>query len=559
MLGCIPPELIESPELQKIRADLSSSGGPPPNDPDFSISTSWGRSDDGWWLQRQGAKLEKPENTELLKLSKAVKAIPRRKPPGDFHADMAAQHLPLLRQAVAAVEEGRSAGADIPLIDEVEDEIIGACERLTTAQELKRDTALSQFIKDTLRRGSTSTRPEYSEEVNDQWDKNSAGWGSPSPRVDASLGLMRLAADPATVDAEVLTDVARLSNDPVPAVRFQVISHCDWLYRTAPESMWALISRVCESEPRTAVLTFFCDFVVLRLPPADYSRLEPLVRKLYRRCRKNDTIRAIRRSCATFYTRGALWRGDSRANRYVAIFADYPNEFPVESNMVVDLCRELLRFSEADSVEENARVRRWAFCYLARLVKAVLARATSLREQHGGKSLDQWPREDFEDLRQLHQLAHNVATTLYIGSGASGGTRGSRQNGDEKSPPTEEEKAQLLSEGKELFDALCDIEFVESAYDILQTLEFLIGVDHAGIILRVAALVRRAERDGIQYESMAADLVVRIVERYLADCRHLFRENPSAREALLDILDIFVSAGWPGATRLTYRLNEVFR
>jgi hypothetical protein len=49
------------------------------------------------------------------------------------------------------------------------------------------------------------------------------------------------------------------------------------------------------------------------------------------------------------------------------------------------------------------------------------------------------------------------------------------------------------------------------------------------------------------------------VERYLADCRHLFRENPSAREALLDILDIFVSAGWPGATRLTYRLNEVFR
>lgn len=227
--------------------------------------------------------------------------------------------------------------------------------------------------------------------------------------------------------------------------------------------------------------------------------------------------------------------------------------------MVVDLCRELIRYNEADSAEENTRVRKWAFSYLTRLVKAVLAHANTLREKHGGKSLDQWPREDFEDLRQLHQLAHNVATELYIGSGAFGEMRSSRQNGEEERPPTEQEKAQLLSEGKELFDALCDIEFVESAYDVLQTLEFLIGVDHAGIILRVAALVRRAERDGIQYESMAADLVVRIVERYLAEYGTLFRENAGAREALLDILDVFVSAGWPCATRLTYRLGEVFR
>lgn len=559
MLGCIPPELIESPELRKIRTDLDSSGGPPPNEPDFSISTSWGGGDDDWWLRRQGVEPEKPENTELLKLSKDVKAIPGRKPPEQFHADAAAKHLPLLQQAVAAVAKGRSAGADTPLIDQVEDEIIDACERLTTAQDLKRDTALTKFIRDTLRRGATSTRPEYREEDNDQWDKDSAGWGSPSPRVDAALGLLRLAADPATVDAEILADVARLSEDPVPAVRFQVISHCGWLYRTAPDFMWTLISRVCESEPRTAVLTFFCDGVVLRLPPADYQRLEPLVRKLYRRCRKNDTIRAIRRSCATFYTRGALWRGDSRANRYMAIFAGHPHELPVESNMVVDLCRELIRYNEADSAEENTRVRKWAFSYLTRLVKAILAHANTLREKHGGKSLDQWPREDFEDLRQLHQLAHNVATELYIGSGAFGERRSSRQNGEEERPPTEQEKAQLLSEGKELFDALCDIEFVESAYDVLQTLEFLIGVDHAGIILRVAALVRRAERDGIQYESMAADLVVRIVERYLAEYGTLFRETAGAREALLDILDVFVSAGWPGATRLTYRLGEVFR
>ena len=559
MLGCIPPELIESPKLRQIRADLDSSGGPPPNEPDYSISTSWEGGDDNWWLRHQGVQPERPENTELLKLSKEVKAIPGHKPHETFHANEAEKHLPLLKQAVAAVAKGRNAGADIPLIDQVEDEIIDACERLTTAQDLKRDTALAKFIRDTLRRGATSTRPEYREEDNDQWDKDNAGWGSPSPRVDAALGLMRLAADPATLDAEVLADVTRLSEDPVPAVRFQVLSHCGWLYRTAPDLMWKLIGRACESEPRTAVLTFFCEGVVLRLPLDDYQRLEPLVRKLYRRCRKNGTIRSIRRSCATFYTRGALWRGDPRAVRYVELFADTPHKLPVESNTVVDLCRELIRFNDAESAEENTRVRKWAFAYLTRLVKAVLAHTTALRDRHGDKSLDQWPKEDFEDLRKLHQLAHNVATELYIGSGASDERKSSRQTHEEVRPPNEEEKAQLLSESKELFDALCDIEFVESAYDVLQTLEFLVGVDHAGIIQRVATIVRRAERDGIQYESMAADLVVRIVERYLAEYGALFRESTEAREALLDILDVFVSAGWPGATRLTYRLGEVFR
>lgn len=34
---------------------------------------------------------------------------------------------------------------------------------------------------------------------------------------------------------------------------------------------------------------------------------------------------------------------------------------------------------------------------------------------------------------------------------------------------------------------------------------------------------------------------------------------PELRNALLDVLDMFVEAGWPQATRLTYRLDEVFR
>jgi hypothetical protein len=53
--------------------------------------------------------------------------------------------------------------------------------------------------------------------------------------------------------------------------------------------------------------------------------------------------------------------------------------------------------------------------------------------------------------------------------------------------------------------------------------------------------------------------MVRLVERYLAEHRPLLREDDECRRILLEVLDIFVQAGWPQARRLTYRLEEIFR
>jgi hypothetical protein len=64
---------------------------------------------------------------------------------------------------------------------------------------------------------------------------------------------------------------------------------------------------------------------------------------------------------------------------------------------------------------------------------------------------------------------------------------------------------------------------------------------------------------GYQFEQMAADLVVRLVERYLAEYRELLQNDPKCRQALVELLDTFVRAGWPAARQLTYRLEEIFR
>lgn len=71
--------------------------------------------------------------------------------------------------------------------------------------------------------------------------------------------------------------------------------------------------------------------------------------------------------------------------------------------------------------------------------------------------------------------------------------------------------------------------------------------------------MRDGERRGYQYESLGVKLIVALVERYLADYRVVLQDSQECQRDLLEILDTFVKAGWPGARRLTYRLEEIFR
>jgi hypothetical protein len=106
---------------------------------------------------------------------------------------------------------------------------------------------------------------------------------------------------------------------------------------------------------------------------------------------------------------------------------------------------------------------------------------------------------------------------------------------------------------------LADVGLPSLTHHLLETLESFVVIDPRGVFLRIGRVVRSGERGGYQYEQVAVDLLVRLVERYLAEYRTLLREDERCRRTLLEILDIFVRAGWPSARRLTYRLDEIFR
>ncbi len=206
--------------------------------------------------------------------------------------------------------------------------------------------------------------------------------------------------------------------------------------------------------------------------------------------------------------------------------------------------------------EEGKRIRRWAFNFLRAAIRSIKEEISLLQKKHEGEA--EWPKDDIKRLKGLLQVAHTIALEVFFGSGAHDSEDFDKQNDGEK-VKERSSKGEFLYDSQPLLTELCSIEFVETAYDVLKTLEYLIEVDPLKILLLIEQTVTASKATNIHYESLAADLIVRIVERYLGENKHLLRADSGGQLALLNILDIFIEAGWPKATRLTYRLDEVFR
>jgi hypothetical protein len=112
------------------------------------------------------------------------------------------------------------------------------------------------------------------------------------------------------------------------------------------------------------------------------------------------------------------------------------------------------------------------------------------------------------------------------------------------SPP----QIRLFDETLPLLEKLSGAGFSQITHHLVQMLESFVAVEPPKVFELIAKAVRTSERYDYGTESMAVDLVVRIVERYLADHRDL-----------IDCLDVFVRAGWPSAQALTFRLGEIWR
>jgi hypothetical protein len=206
---------------------------------------------------------------------------------------------------------------------------------------------------------------------------------------------------------------------------------------------------------------------------------------------------------------------------------------------------------------QQEAIRQRTFDLLKRFLDAARNSLRNIQAAHIHVSFNSWPESEQENAQTLAQLINYIGQEIYFASGAydlrkQGGAGNQNQL-------THEERERFYREAGSILDSLAEVGLPSLAHHLLETLEAFIPFDPEGVFLQVGQVIRGAEKEGYQYESLAVDLMVRLVEQYLAEYRVVLRENEECRRTLLEVLDIFVKAGWPSARRLTYRLEEIFR
>lgn len=156
-------------------------------------------------------------------------------------------------------------------------------------------------------------------------------------------------------------------------------------------------------------------------------------------------------------------------------------------------------------------------------------------------------QDDEDAARKVHQCADTMIAELYFASGA-------RVVDDE---PVREPDPAFAREAFDVLDLLTGFRNPSTVHHVIQTLAHLAPVDPARALLLVDAFVKSG--DPYTYDSLAADAVIQLIERYLAEFREHLTANPDLLAAIRSLLNAFVRVGWPAGVALTYRLGDAFR
>jgi hypothetical protein len=282
------------------------------------------------------------------------------------------------------------------------------------------------------------------------------------------------------------------------------------------------------------------------------------VRYIFERVRDGAGADEVRNGCASIFLGLHIWQNHPVCAEIIGGIVDDPAGYIVEAHQIALNVRNLLNIGlvETPSREKDA-ARRGSFRLLERTLESTRDGIRALEAKYQTTPFQSWSKEDQEVGSNLAHIADSICTQIYFASGAY---KDAPQDDEDVTITTGvAERTRFLNESRRCLELLSEFGFPSLTHHLLETLEYLIPFDPEEVFLLVGRVVGAGKKGSYQYEPMAVDLVVRLVERFIAEFRHILQENEECRRALIEILDTFVEAGWPNARRLTYGLEDIFR
>jgi hypothetical protein len=550
LLGCIPPDLFATAAARERYEELRAANEIEQNRPPFELRGGFREFDSDLFLRAQEVPIDEPANQRMRELVAPVDQFWNDCRNGGLTEDAVIAILP----AVAALRAAIIA-TDLGVHDAVAENAFGVLAEAADAianlgsDALKRIGAWDLTVAVLLSASGAPwpvLRPDFDEQFN-----STQSWGAPCARVAAAQGLMKLLKVAEEGERGPLQDaVLKLAQDEVARVRYQIARLLNTLWYVDQNLVWGEIARFITEEENRGVIEGALESLG-HVAVADLDHAAGLAVALLHRFPAADTRAGIvhcRENCISLLCDLYIYRGHAPSRAEIDRLVQMANEnSQVLKHLLARTSGTLIVGApdRPDDAENATRIRTVGF-YRDVLTAATL-RLDDIFRANDINKFDQWEDGDKQLVNNMYGILDELSIRLFFASGG-------HSSGSESTFA----QIRLFEETREFFETLADCFVPSVAHHLIETLERYVDVAPGEVFALIARSVRASERGGYSMESMAATLIVRIVEQYLADHSEVF-ESVDRRRDLMNCLDVFVRAGWPAAQALTFRIPEIWR
>jgi len=560
LLGALPRDAVVTDGARQRLEELRAQGGAPvyPAGPRIRFVPGDGRSEIDH-LAEQGVPVHDEPNERLRALCERISTFI-----ASFRSDQqpaegeVAAIIPALRSLYSALQSATIDGAHPLQVYAVWNQLVQACGLVAPLPYADCNSELGSLAREILLHACRTGPTDPHARAVPSLDALHLSWSDDWVLAHAATGITLLAGHSSCVNAEVTDIITSLASHHHPVIRYIVATHVTGLPATNPPAGFDAVLRRCHEEEYPCVIATLLGGPLRHLVRMQASETLSLLTAVANRLGQGEEWTVAWDALAENFATGFVLHG---ADTYLQILLSVSEEGPQRDHVAGRAMWKSGKFIEwgyahggEDAEKARAyRLRGWQV--LDRFLQRALTEFDALQHRLSGVLSTEWSDADREQYQVVARTIDHVSTTLHLSSGAFHPNRRDR-------PIVAEDLglAQLcLTEASSVLQALCDVPFPGVTHNLVETLVYLAPGDPAKVFKWITRAVLAGSSMGYQLEGQAWALIVPAVEWYLADCRQLFADDPECRENLVRLLDVFVEAGWPGAWKLTYRLEEIFR
>ena len=538
LLGQIPQHLLLTDAAKQIREEMERDDDVPENRPPARPHIWAGPYTDEKWLQGQGVDTATSKNQALLRFFDPLNNFSSDWLNGKPTKEATELILPTLAGGYAAIK--RNAETDKEVLDSLWYKL-ATCTAILARVADNRESHLFAFCRQLLLDAATHELPKPNPDLDNQFIPSMY---SPFPRHKAAEGLLWLAVYRS--DEKLLDTIESLANDPVPSVRMTTAMGLHMVYFTNPDRFWCIVDDRATNESNQVVQEFIYRALarVVASEQANEEKTIHVMEKLLRPTLLSTDTFEPPDSCIDLLIwlaidRENLWALKTLEDTLIKDTVRFANPLRHAVNRAMKDYVVPKNLETPDGHEKAKRAIEW----LSMVIAVVSERIKELSSAFKADSNEEVKKQ----LHDTYGVIDQVVMSL-----------------NEDIPP--ELRCRFYIEVKPLMKAIIDfaqdpnngVMFAPTAYRFMQLLTSFLSCNPKEVLHLAEGVARSSERFGYNLDSLAIEEVVTFVEIVLADHRSEVRDREGLKD-LLNLLDIFVRAGWSDALRLVWRLDEIFR